>query len=115
MVVNNSHDIDFGILQEFANDSRVTDMVVSEDGRVWVDCGQGLKECKPRVPMHSPKLLREYAVWLCAQLGKRLDDACPIADASTNSGIRIHAVLAPVVAQGAALSVRFPTLKSTTY
>lgn len=111
MVVNNSHDIDFGILQEFANDSRVTDMVVSEDGRVWVDCGQGLKECKPRVPMHSPKLLREYAVWLCAQLGKRLDDACPIADASTNSGIRIHAVLAPVVAQGAALSVRFPTLK----
>lgn len=111
MVVNNLINLDFGILQEFANDSRVTDLVVSEEGRVWVDAGKGLQECIPRVPLKNPSLLREYAVWLCAQLGKRLDDACPIADASTNSGIRIHAVLAPIVAQGAALSIRFPALK----
>lgn len=111
MVGNNVRDIDFGILQEFASDPLVTDMVISEEGRVWVDRGQGLRECKPRVPLCNPALLREYAVWICAQLGKRLDDACPIADASTNSGVRIHAVLAPVVAQGAALSIRFPSLK----
>lgn len=74
MIVNNIRDIDFGILQEFANDVRVTDMVVSESGRVWVDCGQGLKERVTRVPLNNPALLREYAVWLCAQLGKRLDD-----------------------------------------
>lgn len=110
MVVNNLRDLDFGILQEFAVDARVTDMVVSEDGRVWVDLGQGLRECAPRVPLTNPALLREYAVWLCAQLGRRLDDACPIADASTTSGIRIHAVLAPIVAQGASLSIRFPSL-----
>ena len=42
--------------------------------------------------------------------GKRLDDACPIADASSTSGIRIHAVLAPLVSQGAALSIRFPSI-----
>lgn len=110
MIVNNIRDIDFGILQEFANDVRVTDMVVSESGRVWVDCGQGLKERATRVPLNNPALLREYAVWLCAQLGKRLDDACPIADASSTSGIRIHAVLAPLVSQGAALSIRFPSV-----
>lgn len=113
MVVSksNTRDIDFGILQEFAADLHVTDMVISEEGRVWVDRGQGLRECVPRVPLRNPTLLREYAVWLCAQLGKRLDDACPIADASSKSGIRIHAVLAPVVAQGAALSIRFPSIK----
>lgn len=102
-------DLDFGILQEFASDKRVTDIVVSERGRVWVDYGKGLCERAMRVPLKNPALLREYAVWLCAQVGKRLDDACPIADASSNSGIRIHAVLAPVVAQGAALSIRFPS------
>lgn len=39
MVVSksNTRDIDFGILQEFAADLHVTDMVISEEGRVWVD------------------------------------------------------------------------------
>lgn len=109
---NNINNLDFGILQEFACDPLVTDMVISEDGRVWIDRGKGLRECAPRVPLNNPSLLREYAVWLCSQLGKRLDDACPIADASTASGIRVHAVLAPIVAKGAALSIRFPSMKS---
>lgn len=104
-------DIDFGILQNFAENCSVTDMVVTEDGRVWVDKGEGLKEKSTRVPLSNPSVLREYSVWLCAQLGKRLDDACPVADASSESGIRIHAVISPIVSKGAALSIRFPALQ----
>ena len=45
---------------------------------------------------------------MCSQLGRRLDDACPIADASTVEGVRVHAVIAPLVPQGAAISIRLP-------
>ena len=51
---------------------------------------------------------RNFAVRLCSQLGRRLDDACPIADASTVDGVRVHAVIAPLVPQGAAISIRLP-------
>lgn len=101
--------IDFGILQEFADNPHTTDLVVTEDCRVWVDQGNGLVECFPKIPLRDSCVLRTYAVWLCAQLGKRLDDACPIADASSVSGIRVHAIIAPLVRQGAAISVRFPS------
>lgn len=100
--------IDFGILQSLSQRSGITDMVVTEEGRVWADCGKGLQEYFPTISLRSADVLRQYAVWLCSQFGKRLDDACPIVDASSASGMRIHAVLTPLVAQGAALSVRFP-------
>ena len=57
----------------------------------------------------SPGAVRDFAVQLCSQLGKRLDDARPIADASNEAGIRIHAVLAPLVPSGASLSIRLPS------
>lgn len=98
----------FGLLEELAADMRVTDVAVTCDGRVWADRGEGMDECRLRVPFRSPRVVREYAVRLCAQLGRRLDDACPIADASSAEGIRVHAVIAPIVPQGAAISIRFP-------
>lgn len=104
-----ARDIDFGILQEFVIDPSLTDMVITENGRIWLDYGDGLKEKIPRIPMNNPSVLRRYAVWICAQLGKRLDDARPIADVSSASGIRIHAVLAPIVSMGAVIAVRFPS------
>ncbi|OZG62073.1 pilus biosynthesis protein [Bifidobacterium lemurum] len=100
--------LDFGPLRELADDARVTDAAVTCDGRVWVDVGDGMREYLPRVPFRSPSVVREYAVRLCAQLGKRLDDACPIADASSVEGVRVHAVIAPLVPQGAAITIRFP-------
>ncbi|KFI40671.1 pilus assembly protein, probably tadA [Bifidobacterium actinocoloniiforme DSM 22766] len=56
----------------------------------------------------GPAMVREYAVQLCSQLGKRLDDSCPIADASTEGGVRVHAVIPPLVASGASISIRLP-------
>ena len=54
-------DIDFGILQEFVIDPRLTDMVITENGRIWLDYGDGLKEKIPRIPMNNPSVLRRYA------------------------------------------------------
>ena len=50
-----------------------------------------MTECRLPMPLRTPRIVREYAVRLCAQLGRRLDDACPIADASSEDGIRVHA------------------------
>lgn len=97
-----------GPLEDVAHDPHVTDVAVTCDGRVWVDRGNGMDEFHPHAAFRSPQTVRDYAVQLCAQLGRRLDDACPIADASTAGGIRVHAVIAPLVPQGAAISIRFP-------
>ncbi|KFF31881.1 type II/IV secretion system protein [Bifidobacterium bombi DSM 19703] len=99
----------FGPLDDLMHDHALTDVAVTCEGRVWVDRGNGMSEYVPKVPFRSPDMVRQYAVQLCAQLGRRLDDACPIADASNVEGIRIHAVIAPLVPQGACISIRFPS------
>lgn len=99
----------FGPLAALACDPAVTDVVVTGEGRVWVDRGSGMHEYVPAIPFASPYVVREYAVQLCAQLGRRLDDACPIADASSADGVRVHAVVEPLVPAGAAISIRFPS------
>jgi pilus assembly protein CpaF len=100
----------FGPLEELSHQPGLTDIAVTCEGRVWIDCGHGMTEYHPAVPFRSPQVVREYATQLCAQLGKRLDDACPIADASSVEGIRVHAVIAPLVPTGASISIRFPSL-----
>ena len=100
--------VHFGPLQALADDPAVTDVAVTCDGAVWVDRGSGMREQRGVLPLRGDRSLRDYAVQLCSQLGRRLDDASPIADASTPDGIRVHAVIAPLVPRGAALSIRFP-------
>lgn len=99
--------IDFGPLAQIAADSRVTDIAVTGDGAVWADRGNGMRRVVTQIPLRSPQHVRELAVRLCAQFHCRLDDARPIADAGAPDGTRIHAVIAPIVPQGASISVRF--------
>ena len=99
----------FGPLSSLVSRPGVTDLAVTAQGRVWVDQGYGMVECEPTVPLRTPQIVRDYAVQLCAQLGRRLDDACPIADASSVDGTRVHAVIAPLVPVGAEISIRLPS------
>lgn len=104
----------FGPLAPLADDPQVTDVAVTCDGTVWADRGDGMREHRLDVPLDCAQVLRDYAVQLCSQLGRRLDDASPIADASTPDGIRVHAVIAPLVPSGASLSIRFPDRSGAT-
>ncbi|PLS28729.1 pilus biosynthesis protein [Bifidobacterium parmae] len=106
--------IAFGPLDAIVRDPQVTDVAVTCDGRVWADDGNGMRERRPRIPFRDPRTVRDYAVRLCAQLGRRLDDARPIADASSGDGIRVHAVIAPIVPYGASLSIRLPDRTTAT-
>lgn len=100
--------MELGPLSDIASEPGVTDIAVTCDGTVWADRGQGMRPHTLRVPFSGPQAIRDFAVRLCSQLGRRLDDACPIADASTVEGVRVHAVIAPLVPQGAAISIRLP-------
>ena len=98
----------FGYLDGLVSDPAVTDIAVTGQGNVWIDRGAGMEEVLLRPGFAGPRAVRDFAVQLCAQLGRRLDDARPMADASSREGIRVHAVLAPLVPEGAAISIRLP-------
>jgi pilus assembly protein CpaF len=83
----------------------VTDLLVNDDGTVWVDDGDGLRSAGSRL---DPGQARDLAVRLATTGGRRLDDAVPWADAHLPSGIRFHAVLPPLSPGGAILSLRLP-------
>ena len=83
----------------------VTDLLVNDDGTVWVDDAQGLHRVELQL---APAQARDLAVRLATAGGRRLDDAVPWADAHLPSGIRFHAVLPPLSPGGAILSLRLP-------
>ncbi|GAA1491327.1 TadA family conjugal transfer-associated ATPase [Brachybacterium sacelli] len=87
----------------------VTDLLVNDDGSVWVDDSDGLR---PTAVHLSPPQARDLAVRLATAGGRRLDDAVPWADAHLPSGIRVHAVLPPLSPGGAVLSLRLPAAES---
>lgn len=98
----------FGPLDDLVRERGVTDIAVTPDGRVWADRGHGMEERTLTVGFPSPAAVRSFAMQLCSQMGRRLDDSCPICDAGTYDGVRLHAVMEPIVPQGAAISIRLP-------
>ena len=106
--------VGFGPLESVVAAPGVTDVAVTPDGRVWTDDGDGMHEVMPSIPFDTPERVKEYAIQLCSQMGRRLDDSCPITDASTPSGIRVHAVIEPLVLRGASISIRVPPLSALT-
>lgn len=90
-----------GPLQGLLGLPGVTDVLVNGPRDVWVDRGAGLE----RVDLHVPDV-RGLAVRMAAAGGRRLDDAAPVVDAALPDGTRLHAVLPPVAAGGAVISLR---------
>ena len=93
-------------LADLAEEPDVTDLLINDPDHVWVDRGHGLERCDLHV--EGPAGLRALAVGLAAAAGVRLDDACPIADGTLPSGIRLHAVLPPLSSGFPLVSLRIP-------
>ncbi|WDH78260.1 TadA family conjugal transfer-associated ATPase [Microbacterium esteraromaticum] len=96
----------FGALAEHVHDPQVTDLFVNGAHGLFVDRGEGAEP----VPQWraSEREVRDLAVALVAAGGRHLDDQSPCVDVRLDSGIRVHAVLAPVSTAGTALSIRVP-------
>jgi pilus assembly protein CpaF len=94
-----------GPLDELLRDRRATDVLVNGGGTVWVDRGAGLEPAGVRFPDEAA--VRRLAQRLALAAGRRLDDASPCVDGwLADAGVRLHAVLPPVAADGTCLSLR---------
>ena len=94
-----------GPLDELLRDPRTTDVLVCGPQSVWVDRGAGLERTGIRFPDEAA--VRRLAQRLALAAGRRLDDASPHVDGwLAESGVRLHAVLSPIAADGTCLSLR---------
>ncbi|MBD2893550.1 putative conjugal transfer protein [Actinomadura sp. RB99] len=101
-----------GPLEPLLRAPEVTDVLVNGPGEVWIDAGDGLVRTGVRFPDEAA--VRRLAQRLTAAAGRRLDDAAPYADARLPGGIRLHAVLPPVAANGTCVSLRLPRRRAFT-
>lgn len=94
-----------GPLDELLRDPRTTDVLVCGPAAVWVDRGAGLQPAGVR--FDDEAAVRRLAQRLALAAGRRLDDASPYVDGwLSDAGVRLHAVLPPVAADGTCLSLR---------
>lgn len=94
-----------GPLEGLLRDPATSDVLVTAPDAVWVDRGAGLERTTVRFP--DDDAVRRLAQRLAGAAGRRLDDASPYVDARLpGSGVRLHAVLAPIAADGTCLSLR---------
>ncbi|GAA5147842.1 hypothetical protein GCM10025768_08550 [Microbacterium pseudoresistens] len=100
----------FGELAPHCADERVTDLFVNGATGLFVDRGAGVERVAGWSA--SEREVRDLAVRLVARGGRHLDDQSPCVDVRLGSGIRVHAVLAPVATEGTALSVRIPRVRA---
>lgn len=95
-----------GPLESLLADPRVTDVLVNSGSGVWVDRGDGL--ARADVVVGDESAVRRLAVRLAGAAGRRLDDTSPYVDGMLPGGVRLHAVLPPIAAEGSHISLRVP-------
>ncbi len=98
-----------GPLDPLLRDPATTDVLVTAPDQVWVDGAHGLRRTDIRFPDEAA--VRRLAYRLAMAAGRRLDDAQPYVDGwltgtGANGRVRLHAVLAPIAAEGTSLSLR---------
>lgn len=100
----------FGPLAAHCADEQITDIFLNGADGLFVDRGAGAEP----VPgwSASEREVRDLAVALIAAGGRHIDDHSPCVDVRLASGIRVHAVLAPVAIGGTAVSIRIPRVRA---
>jgi pilus assembly protein CpaF len=99
-----------GPIEPVLADPAATDILVNGDGTVWVDRGEGVIEAGVRLA--DADAVRRLAVRLAALAGRRLDESQPWVDGLLPGGVRLHAILPPLVGAGAHVSLRVPRARS---
>ncbi len=95
-----------GPLEPLLADDAVTDVLVNGTDGVWADRGGGLEATSCHIGDEAQ--VRRLAVRLAGLAGRRLDDASPYVDGLLPGGVRLHAILPPLVERGPHISLRVP-------
>ncbi|MDO8731352.1 MAG: TadA family conjugal transfer-associated ATPase [Actinomycetota bacterium] len=101
-----------GPLEALIHQADVTDVLVNGPNEVWIDRGRGME--RAALTFSGEEEVRALAQRLAASVSRRLDEASPFVDARLESGIRLHAVLAPISLDGTLISIRIPRARAFT-
>src|SRR4051812_18794856 len=93
-----------GPLEPLLADPAVDEIMVSGTAPVWVERGGRLEATGVRFEREAD--LRDAIERILAPLGRRADEAEPLADARLPDGSRINVVLPPLALDGPALTIR---------
>jgi pilus assembly protein CpaF len=93
-----------GPLEPLLADASVDEIMVSGTGPVWVERHGRLERTGVRFEREAD--LRDAIERILAPLGRRADEAEPLADARLPDGSRINVVLPPLALDGPALTIR---------
>lgn len=97
-------------LAPYVADPGVTDLFVNGESGLFVDRGRGAVAVDGWRAREED--VRGLAVALIGLGGRHIDDATPCVDVRLDGGIRVHAVLPPVSAEGTVISIRVPRMDS---
>ncbi len=93
-----------GPLEPLLADPATTDVLVNAPDQVWVEQAGALRRTEVRFA--DTEAVRRLAQRRALVAGRRLDDASPYVDAPLPGGVRLHAVLPPIVPDCTCISLR---------
>src|SRR5919106_5244320 len=96
--------VGYGPLERLLADDSVTEIMVNGPAEIWIERQGKLFETTVRFIDDSH--LRRIINKIVAQVGRRVDEASPMADARLPDGSRVNAIIPPLSLSGPILTVR---------
>ena len=93
-------------LIELVKDPKITDIMINNDGNIWIDTNTGMEKTNIQI---SKEKAKEIAIKMASVCEKRLDNSVPIVDGTLPNGIRFNAILDPISPNGTCISLRLKT------
>jgi pilus assembly protein CpaF len=105
MVDEICHDVlGYGPLQQFLQDSTVTEIMVNAEHAIYVERSGRLHRTNAR--FLSEDHLRRVIEKIVSQVGRRIDESSPMVDARLPDGSRVNAIIPPLAVDGPSLTIR---------
>jgi len=96
--------VDFGPLEPLMEDPTVTDILIDNFDKIYVERGGKLEPTELR--FDSTTQLRRLIDAILAAVGRRVDTHCPMADARLTDGSRVNVIVPPLAIDGPSVSIR---------
>ena len=93
-----------GPLEALLKDPMISDILINRFDRVYVE-RKGKIEAS-EVQFRDNKHLRQIIDRIVGQVGRRVDETCPMVDARLPDGSRVNAIIPPLALDGCAMSIR---------
>ncbi|MGE5609103.1 MAG: ATPase, T2SS/T4P/T4SS family [Bacillota bacterium] len=93
-----------GPLETLLKDPTITDILINRYDRIYVERNGRIELVD--VQFRDNAHLRQIIDRIVAQVGRRIDEICPMVDARLSDGSRVNAIIPPLALDGPAMSIR---------